>query len=314
MGKRLAIGLLMAAGVFARAEVTLYDGVAAYVNDKVITVETVMMQMRMNFDLARVPAQDRAAKIRELFPVMRDMLVDRLLILKAYEDSGAQLPNEAVNGRVKDIVAESFEGNEAKLRVMLRARRMTYEEWVKQVREDMIVQAMRQLQIGKKVSVSPKVVKTYFAEHMDDFAEEGGVRVRTIMIVPEKGEAAAKAALEELAAGAEFGEVARKYSGDEQAANGGDWGFVQPQEVFSPQMVEALAELKEGAYREVSLGGGYRVILQKAEVRRGRRPTLAEAWPRVERVVKDKLGRERYEAWLEELRKHAYIYLPEIEL
>ena len=112
MRRLLAILAVLAAVAVARAELSFYDGVAAYVDDKVVTVETVLLQMRMNFDLSKVPPAELPTRIRELFPVVRDMIVDRMLILKAYEESGAQLPNEAVNARVKEIIAESFEGSE----------------------------------------------------------------------------------------------------------------------------------------------------------------------------------------------------------
>lgn len=312
MRRLLAILAVLAAVAVARAELSFYDGVAAYVDDKVVTVETVLLQMRMNFDLSKVPPAELPTRIRELFPVVRDMIVDRMLILKAYEESGAQLPNEAVNARVKEIIAESFEGSEPKLRALLRKQRMTYEAWVKQVREDMIVQAMRQLQVGKKVSVSPKVVKLYYAEHMDDFAEAGGVHVRTILLPPSQPEALADDLLAQLAAGADFAELARRYSADGKAAEGGDWGVIQPQELFSPQMAEAIAALKVGE-RTVVESAGYRSIVEKVAVQRGKRPAFAEAYPRVEAAVKQQLGQARYNAWIEGLRAKAYIKLPEVK-
>lgn len=312
--RRLALLAVLTFALLGRAELSFYDGVAVYVNDKVITVETVLQQMRMNFDLSRVPPEQLPGQIRQLFPVVRDLLIDRMLILKAYEDSGAHLPDEVVNERIKAIVADEFDGNEAKLREALRKQRMTYDAWVKQVREDIIVQAMRQLQVGKKVSVSPKQVKLYFAEHMDDFAEEGGTRVRTILLTPDQGAAVAEEVQAALAAGTPFEEVARKYSADSQAAQGGDWGFVNPKEVFSPQIVEALTKLKAGEHSGILEAAGYRSIVQKVEVKRGRRPSFAEAWPRVEAAVKNELGQARYNAWIEGLRARAYIKVMDVNL
>lgn len=308
----LLLSLLVALAL--GAEPSPYDGVAAYVNDKVVTVDTVMKELHAGFDLSKVPAAARADKVRELFPVVRDLIIDRLLILKAYEDSGAQLPNEAVTERVQAIVAEQFEGDEARLTEMLRRSRMTKPEWVRQIRENMIVAAMRQLQVGKKVAVSPRRVKEYFAEHMDAFAEEGGVRVRSILIPPEKGEAAAREALAELRKGTPFAEVAKRFSADGKAAEGGDWGFVKPEETFAPAVAEALRGLKVGAHSGILEQGGYRTIVQKAEVRKGRRPSLAEAWPRAEAEVRAELGQARYKAWLEGLRAEAYIKLVDVPL
>lgn len=306
MRKGLLLSLLLPV-VALQAAPSPYDGVAAYVNDKVVTVDTVMKELHSGFDLSQVPMAQRADKVRELFPVVRDLIVDRMLILKAYEDSGAQLPNEAVTERIQAIVADEFGGDEARLTEMLRRNRMTKPEWIRHIRENMIVSAMRQLQVGKKTVVSPRRVKEYFAEHMDEFAEEGGVRVRVILIPPAQGAAAAEAALAELKKGVPFEEVAKKYSSDAKAKDGGDWGFVVPEATFAPAVAEALRGLKVGEHSGILEQGGYRSIVQKAEVRKGRRPTLAEAWPAAEAAVRAQLGQERYKVWLEGLRKAAYI-------
>lgn len=314
MTRRGLLSLALLAALTLGAEPSPYDGVAAYVNDKVVTVDTVMRELHSGFDLSKVPAARRADKVRELFPVVRDLIVDRMLILKAYEDSGAQLPNEAVTERVQAIVAEDFGGDEARLTEMLRRARMTKPEWVRQVRENMIVAAMRQLQVNKKTAVSPRRVKEYFAEHMDDFAEEGGVRVRAILLTPEQGEAAAREALDALREGTPFAEVAKRLSSDGKAPEGGDWGFVNPEETFAPAVAEALRGLKVGEWSGVIEQGGYRTIVQKAEVRRGRRPTLAEAWPKAEAAVRAELGQARYKAWLDALREAAYVRLADVPL
>lgn len=306
MRKGLLLSLLLPV-VALQAAPSPYDGVAAYVNDKVVTVDTVMKELHSGFDLSQVPMAQRADKVRELFPVVRDLIVDRMLILKAYEDSGAQLPNEAVTERIQAIVADEFGGDEARLTEMLRRNRMTKPEWIRHIRENMIVSAMRQLQVGKKTVVSPRRVKEYFAEHMDEFAEEGGVRVRVILIPPAQGAAAAEAALAELKKGVPFEEVAKKYSSDAKAKDGGDWGFVVPEATFAPAVAEALRGLKVGEHSGILEQGGYRSIVQKAEVRKGRRPTLTEAWPAAEAAVRAQLGQERYKVWLEGLRKAAYI-------
>ena len=291
-----------------------FDGVAAYVNDKVVTVDTVMKELHASFDIARLPPAQRAGKVRELFPVVRDLIVERMLILKSYEDSGAQLPNEAVNERIQSIIAEQFGGDEAKLTEMLRRSRMTKPEWQKQVRENMIVAAMRNLQVNKKINLSPIRVKRYFAEHMNDFAEEGGVRVRSILLTPDQGAAVAQEVTDALAKGTPFEEVAKKYSADGQAAQGGDWGYVNPAETFAPSVVEALKNLKEGECSPMLEQAGYRTIVQKVAVRRGKNPSLAEAWPRAEAALRQELGQKRYAEWVEGLRKNAYIQLVDVPL
>lgn len=298
----------------AWAQATKYDGVAAYVNNKVVTIDSVMRQLHSHFDFAAVPDHEVPLRMREYFPVVRDLIVDRMLILEEYERSGANLPSTYFNARVEEILAEDYDGDEAKLKEALRRSNMTYDAWVKQVREDVIVQAMRQLQVGKKLQVSPKRVKAYFAEHMDDFASEAGTRVRTILLTPDQGEAVADEVMAALKAGADFGELAKKYSSDSQAAEGGDWGYVNPQEAFAPIIAETLKGLKAGERSEILENAGYRFIVQKVDVRRGKRPQLKDVWKEVESAVRDQMGRERYKAWIDGLRKKAYIRTVDVTL
>ncbi len=312
--KRGLFACLLLMPMVLLAEPSPYDGVAAYVNDKVVTLDTVMKELHASFDLSQLAPQARADKVRELFPVVRDLIIERMLVLKAYEDSGAQLPSEAVTARVQSIIAEQFNGDEAKLTETLRRARMTKPEWVRQVREKMIVSAMTRLQVNQKTVVSPRRVKEYFAENMERFAEAGGTRVGVIYLSPAQGAEVAAAVEADLQAGKPFAEVAKQYSSDSKAAEGGDWGFVKPEDSFAPMVVEALKKLKVGETSPLLSQGGHRFIVQKIAERRGRMPTLAEAWPRAEAAVRMELGMERHRKWLESLRKEAYIKLVDVPL
>lgn len=297
----------------ALAEAQRYDGIAAYVNDKVITIDTVLKEELMSFDWQRVPMNQRMNKMRELFPVTRDLLIDRILILKAYEDSGASLPNDVVNERMQNFIAERFDGDEAKLRESLRASRTTYAEWAKNFREQLLVQAMRQLQVNKKISVSPKQVKAYFAEHQQEFAVGAKARVRTILLTPAQGKAVQDEVMEALKTHP-FEDVARQFSSDSQASKGGDWGLVEVDKTFSPAMAEATAKLKVGETSDWVEMNGYRTLILKEAEEGGTTPSLADVYAEVEARLHEEVALKRYEAWLEALRKEAYIKIMPVEL
>lgn len=310
--KRLLLTLILLP-VFAFAETQRYDGIAAYVNDKVITIDTVLKEELMSFNWQQIPSSQRMEKMREMFPVTRDLLIDRILILKAYEDSGASLPNEIVNERMQSFIAERFDGDEAKLREQLRASRTTYAEWAKNFREQLLVQAMRQLQVNKKVSVSPKQVKAYYAAHKQDFAVGTKARVRTILLTPAKGKAVEEEVLEALKTHP-FADVAKQYSADSQAAQGGDWGLVEVDKTFAPVLADAIAKLKVGETSDWVEMNGYRTLILKEAQEGGTTPALAEVYAEVENRLHNELSLKRYEAWLEGLRKEAYIKVMPVEL
>ena len=145
-------------------------------------------------------------------------------------------------------------------------------------------------------------------------AEEAGIHVRMILIDPAGGSAAARKALAELEAGKDFGEVAKAYSKDSHAAQGGDWGFVKPEENFAPQVAQTLAGLKDGERSGIIELGGWRAIVQRVATRTGRVRPLSEVWAQAEAAVRNELGQARYNAWIEGLRKGAYVRNVDVEL
>ncbi len=307
--------LLVAAMVgFVRADASQFDGVAAYVNDKVITIDTVMKEVHLSFNLASLPPQEAFNKIRELFPVVRDLAIERILILKAYEDSGMTLPNEVINRRMQEIIARDFGGDEALLKAMLRERQMTYADWAKLVRENTIVAAMRQFQVTQKVVVSPRKVKEFYAEHMEEYGELKGVHLRTIMLAPNQGPELAQEILAALRKGEDFAALAKQHSQDAKASVGGDWGVIQPEAEFNGDVVEFIKQMPVGLCPEPFMMKGYAFIIEKVAEQRTRPPKLTDIWADVEARVRMELGMKRYKAWIEELRKNAYIKINEIPL
>ncbi|MBQ9694097.1 MAG: peptidyl-prolyl cis-trans isomerase [Kiritimatiellae bacterium] len=307
MTKKLLLPLLLIAGTVFADNAQQYDGVAAYVDDKVITIDTVMNELRAGLRLWEIPPQQQMDLTRKNFPVFRDLLIERMLILKEYEASGAQLPNEAVNERVQSIIADAYDGNEATLRHELKRTGLTYPEWLKQVRENMIIQAMRHLQVNKKINVSPKRVREFYNTHPELFTVAESMHVQVILLPPEFGNTEAKALLENLRKGASFEDAAKAHSIGQNAETGGDLGFIKPAEEFDTPIVTALSKLKDGELSDLIEMKGCFVILKRVASKNAKQYSLKEAWPIAYDLVEKELGLERYKAWIEQLRSRAHI-------
>lgn len=311
MNKVFLFILLFAVGML-RAELQRFDGVVAYVDDKVITMDTVLNELRASKQLWNTAPELQAAETIKYFPVFRDLLIERMLILKAYEASGGTLPAEAVNERIKQIIADGYEGSEAKLHNELRRAGLSYPEWQKQVRENMIVQAMRHLQVEKKIHVSPKRIREYYKAHPEQFTTSEGVQLQTILLPPDQGRVAAEEVLHQLREGADFAELARQFSVDQYAADGGDTGFIQPEEQFSPEAVAIIRNLKVGELSDIFEVKGYCQIFRKVAIKGEKLRPLQEAWADAEAAVHAELAKERYAKWIQSLRDNAHIRYVEL--
>jgi len=312
-----ALALLPAAHAQPPADKSmLLDGVAAYVNDRMITIADVMTEVR-NSVWVELPRAEREAKLRELYTATLDAMIDRRLILDAAKAANAKIAPWAVENRVQEILDQRFGGDRARLIAALKEQRMIYEEWRQSIEDDLMIQLMRYTYVDRNVAVSPKEIRAYFAGHRETFIAPGGVHVAMIVFAAPKDGAATLAEqgaliLKALDGGTSFADAARLYSLDAKAAKGGDWGVVDPAEVFRPEIAAALARLAVGAHSTAILLDDYGYIVRKLDEKKPRQLTLEEAWPWVENRLRLQQAEQRYKAWVNRLRGKAYIKVSEL--
>ncbi len=294
----------------------LIDGVAAYVNEHVITIAEVMSEVRGSV-WADLPAEDREAQLHALYKETLDAMINRRLILDAAKASGASIAKWAVDERVQDVVNKQFGGDRAKLTAALESQRITLDEWRKTIEEELIVQSMRYARVEKNVAVSAQAVRDYYAANPKQFVQSQGMGVSVIVVAASDGVSASERgglALKELAAGKPFAEVAQTYSIDSKAKSGGDWGVINPAETFRPELADALAGLRVGQTSPLLLLEDHGYILHKNSEVLPETLTLEKAWPLVEGRLKMIEAEKKYIDWANRLRKKAYIKIFELPL
>ncbi|NLL83924.1 MAG: hypothetical protein GX230_06755 [Lentisphaerae bacterium] len=287
----------------------LIDGVAAYVNEHVITIAEVMTEVRRDL-LAELPVEERQQLLKQLYFETLDAMINRRLIVDAAKTAGAQLAPWAIDQRVQEVINRQFDGDRAKLMAALAEQRFSFEEWRKIIEEDLIVQLMRYNNVEKHVAVSGQAIRSFYEENPKLFARTSGVGVGLIVVAADGDTGAAErgaSALKELEEGKTFADVAKAYSADNKAQKGGQWGEVDPEETFRGELVEALAALKEGEHSKLLLLEDFGYIIKKEREAREEQLTLEQAWPQVESRLKAMEAEKKYVEWLNRLRKKAYL-------
>ncbi len=295
----------------------LIDGVAAYVNTEMITIADVMSEVR------RSPWTDtspelREKRLRELYSATLNALIDRKLILAAAQKSKLQLQSWAVDNRIREIVANNFDGDQTKLHNLLAERKITYEEWKKNIEEDLNVTAMRYQQVEKRVQPTPSEVRAEYETNKGRYRTENATAVSMIILDPpdkpgdETIEARSAKIFEALKAGTAFASLARTYSKDAKASAGGSWGKVNPDDVFRKEIVAALAKLQPGETAPLVVLDGYGYIVRKDEQQDARALTFEEAAPYVESHLRMRQAEKLYKEWTDRLRSEAYIKIFEL--
>ena len=132
----------VAIALSALAQAATLDGLAAKVNDAVITVGDVVTEMR------RMNA-DQKLGFREAYSNAVEEAINRRLILNAALEKKLEMQEWLVDNRIREIVKENFDGDMNKLNAQLAQSKVPLTDWRNQIRDDMIVNAMRFQMIDK---------------------------------------------------------------------------------------------------------------------------------------------------------------------
>ena len=185
---------------------------------------------------------------------------------------------------------------------------------VEDYRRSRMIDAIKEDEIDKKVSVTDEEVAAYYEENKDDYIIPEQIRL-TIITLQDK-ELAEKTLQEILSGEATLEERAKGFS--EQGLNvgpggstDGDTGFFgrndfRDAEAFVEKAWSLeVGEMTKEVFEFERLGKKYYMIFRLEERNPPRQQTLEEVRSRVERTVERNKQREREAAWKEELRQIA---------
>jgi parvulin-like peptidyl-prolyl isomerase len=282
-----------------------------------ITIADVMGEVRRS-PWADTAPELREKRLRELYTATLNALIDRKLILAAARKSKMELQSWAVDNRVREIVANNFDGDQTKLHALLSDRKITFEEWKKNIEEDLLITAMRYQQVEKRVTPTPTEIRAEYEANKGRYQTETAMAVSMIILDPPEKEGDESVAVRAekieaaLKAGTSFASLARTYSKDAKAADGGSWGKVNPVDVFRKEIVDALDKLKPGETAPVVVLDGYGYIVRKDEQQDARALTFEEAAPYVESHLRMRQAEKLYKEWTDRLRAESYIKVFEL--
>jgi peptidyl-prolyl cis-trans isomerase SurA len=338
------LSLLTFASVATAVEIV--DGVAAIVNDKVITysevrqfVQPVVQQLRRNYTGDELLEQVRKAQMDAL-----NQLIERALIIQEFNTKGYKIPETVVDQQINDIIASDYSGNRAAFVKTLEAENLTLSQYRDQVRERVIIQAMRGHKTQQAVVVSPYKIEKYYSDNPDQYKVGDQIKLRMIFIKrvavgaepkadsetnateqvgatstnETTGPSASPAVdphheladeiLAKLDAGESFESMAKVYSEAKEAKEGGDWGWIG-KDVLRKELNAIAFSLKPGQHsRVIETTEGY-YILEVEDVKLAHTIPLGEVRDDIEKTLLQQQRAKMQEDWVKDLRGKAYIRL-----
>lgn len=292
MTGRILLSVLAAAAVTAAAALEV-DGVAAKVNEDVILKSDVVQEMR------------RSGAAPDRYTSVLNEMIERRLIVKAAAEAKMTMQDWVVENRIREIIDRAFDGDRNRLMEALSKQKVSYPEWRKRMVDDMIVSAMRWQTVDKNVTASPAAMREAYSKNPGRYRRAAKVTVSVILLRPE--DAGKRKEVSDALKKDSFGDIARRYSSDSRAAEGGVWKDVVPEEVFRPEVCKEIALMPKGTISHWIDLDGWSFLLRKEDETPARDLSFAEAYDDIEADVREKIAAEMYSRWVERLKAAAYI-------
>lgn len=293
------------------------DRIAAVVNDDIILLS------ELNRAAAPLEAQVRAKKpspeaereqIYRLRQEILNNLIDDRLADQEIKTAGIFVEDREIDNAIAQVKAQNYYSDED-LRGALTASGVTMDEYRDEIKKQMQRNQLVNQRVKSRIIITDTDVLQYYNSHPEKYGSQKKYVIYNILMSapqdggPEKTEMVRQKMAEirqKLQNGAPFDETARAYSEAVNARDGGRLGAF-PLEELAPNIKKAVEPLKPGEVSQVVLTDqGFQIFYLEAIQPAGERD-LADASPEIRRTLHEKLVNEKFQAWIEALRKDAHI-------
>jgi parvulin-like peptidyl-prolyl isomerase len=326
---------IFAAGAFFAAACAaqpggFLDGIVALVNDSVITDLQVEDQIIAQLPALRIACGTDTNKFYSEVNKLRENeleLMERGKLILDDFTKGQYTTNwvdDAVKASVDQELKEVFSGRRENLVKTLHAEGRTYEDYLKQKREMIIVENMVHFHTGSgKIIISPSAIENYYNEHAGDYKLEDQVKLRVIQIPQSAGSPPGTARelageiLRKIDSGVPFAEMANEMaavnSATPQRAAGGDLGWKDRNGVIK-ELADVAFSLKAGQHSTVVEVPGQGkdpascYLLMVDDVRPAHVRPLSEVEGDIERTLQVQKGKSLEDQWIKRLEAKARIF------
>jgi peptidyl-prolyl cis-trans isomerase SurA len=210
----------------------LVDGIAAVVNEGVVLKSELSRQTEIITERAR-------QQNLQLPPpsVLREQVLERLILeqiqLQRAERVGILISDQMVNSAIAQV-AEDAGVRFEQLPDLLAQDGIEYADYRREIRKQLTLDQLRNVEVTSRISVSPREIQQCIADLEDNVVGNSQYNLSHILIsVPqsatgaefEEAETEARYVHQQLESGADFGEMAVRYSDSETGLEGGNLGW-----------------------------------------------------------------------------------------
>jgi peptidyl-prolyl cis-trans isomerase SurA len=301
----------------SRAEsAEIVDRIVAVVNDDIITLFELNSLFKPYADKIKERGYALEKESKMLFETREDILkklIEQKITDQEIKRFKISISEKEIDQTIERIKEANYYTDED-LRASLAKDGLTMEEYREQVREQILRKRLVNLKITSKIVITEEDIKSYYENHSDKYGGEKKYHLRNIIMkvslpADEKEKREVKLRMDEvyakLKAGQSFETMAKTYS-ESLASEGGDLGLFGLHDL-SPQLQNEIKEMKAGEFTPVLYTDqGYQILYVQEIVNTSGKP-LEEVSHEIERILFDDIVDNKFQSWLENLRKQSHI-------
>ncbi|KGO33762.1 hypothetical protein JT06_12490 [Desulfobulbus sp. Tol-SR] len=303
----------------------LLDRVVAVVNDDVITLSELEKEgERFYRDIsAKTPATSLAETLQQAREHVLDRIIERRLITQKAKAGNISVSDAEVDAAFEQMLDQS-RLSKPELLAKLKEDGLTETAYRENLRDQVLQSKLVNADVRSKVVITDEEILDYYNSQSTTRVSGGGYYLLQIGISWKKGQDTppetveadkskarkeAEKVLELARDGEDFKELARKYSSMPSAADGGDIGVFQLDEM-APDMQQAVKELKPDEISDIiETPEGYQFfkLLNSDDGTIAVKTPPDEVKEEIRNSLYDQRLKKAYDEWLNNLKNEAYI-------
>jgi peptidyl-prolyl cis-trans isomerase SurA len=242
-----------------------------------------------------------------------ELLIDEKITEEKVKEFRITVSKSQVDATIKRMKEQNHWSDEEFIAQLQRGG-LTLEKYQEKIRKELERMQLIEYEVRSRIIIRDEDIKAYYEQNTKLFTSAKKVRLAGIFLVlkrpddrgeikeiQEKGEEI----LERLRRGEDFGELAKKFSDGPGAADGGDLGMFDADQL-DPQFRKIIDSLPEGSVSGLIPTSKGIQILKVTQKQVGKVKPLEEVKDAVySELYRQEINR-RYDAWIKELRENSY--------
>ncbi|MCX5850180.1 MAG: peptidylprolyl isomerase [Deltaproteobacteria bacterium] len=316
--KKIFLILLAVILLSAPLRTEVVDRIIAVVNDEIITLyefSAAFEPYRKNIE-STYKGNNKEAVIKQTGDELLQRLIDNILIEQEAKKAGIGIivKDEEVMIVIQDMLSKQKLSMQDFLKSLAREGN-SIESVKKDIRGQMMRARLLRREIKSKIVVTDEEIGEYYNKNRQEYEGKETVRIKQILLLlPPNADKTIKAKVKNEALqlqkrvmnGESFDLLAVKYSQGQEAAQGGDVGFIGRGTII-PEVEEAAFSLPVGQVSEVIESGvGFHIIQVVDKKGAGLKP-IAAVRDEIKTKIEDEKLDKKFDEWIASVREKSHI-------